>query len=740
MILTQKGLFYVDDEKRLQIYTEYTDIRYGSINCVYVEDENNTWVGTEQGGLFLIQTTEEGREIVSQYQYNPLDKASIGDNDISCIYEDETGVFWIGTEQGISKFDKYKQGFTTISLNNDPAKGLIDYGVWSFSEDDFGNTYIGTKKDLTIYNSDQQYFYHIVRDINTTHPLLSIYVERPDKIWLGYDDGLFILDLYDLRDIEYELTRIDFLPEDISRNTRVYSIVPADSNRLWIGTREGLTIMDKNTRDFNFFTSGSGLGEGAIKTIYKDLSDQVWVVNSTKGLYAVHETFENNFEFEYCDIIDQDESNWRITCLLQTEPGSMWLGTYGEGIKKLDLITRKTTNYTESEGVANNVIYGLLEDDDGKIWASSNNGISQFNPETEEFKNYSAKDGLQSNEFNTNSFLKSKSGMLYFGGINGYNIFNPRDIDINPNPPKAIISAVILSSGSTTDKKIIAENILTSVDLKLNYLENDLVFHFAATNYSNPEQNRYKYLLEGSDKTEYTELENENKLHIMNLDPGEYVFNVKAQSADGIWSTEPTVIHIIITPPFWQTWWFRTLVALVLIILGLFFYRRRIDTIRRQKVRLEIEVVKRTRQVTEQSKKIQDQKQKVEIQKAKIEHQNELLEKEKEKVEQLLLNILPVGTAEELKNKGRSKARYYKNVSVMFTDFVGFSKIAEDMKPQELVQQLDDYFSSFDEIIEKYDLEKIKTIGDSYTVSYTHLRAHETVLDLVCRLLLEKKN
>ncbi|MBN4071438.1 hypothetical protein JYT72_02890, partial [Crocinitomix catalasitica] len=119
-------------------------------------------------------------------------------------------------------------------------------------------------------------------------------------------------------------------------------------------------------------------------------------------------------------------------------------------------------------------------------------------------------------------------------------------------------------------------------------------------------------------------------------------------------------------------------------------------------------------QITEQSKKIQDQHKRVEIQKGKIEHQKELLEKEKEKVEQLLLNILPEGTAEELKNKGRSKARYYRNVSVLFTDFVGFSKIAEDMKPQELVQQLDGYFSEFDEIIEKYDLEKIKTIGDSY--------------------------
>ncbi len=713
MVLTKKGLFYVDKDKRLQVYTEYTDIRYGSVNCIYIEDENNAWVGTEAAGLFLIQQTEDDRQIISQYQNNPLDNSSIADNDISCIYEDESGVFWIGTEQGISKFDKYKQGFTTISLNNDPAKGLIDYSVWSFAEDNIGNTYIGTKKDLTVYNYEKQKYYHIVRDINATHRLLSIYVESDDKIWLGYEDGVYILNILDSQTLKSELKPLEFLPDDISRDVRVYAIIPADSNRLWIASREGLTIIDKSTKEFGFYASGNGLGEGSVKVIYKDLSDQTWVVTSNKGLYAVHENSENSFDFEYCNIKDHDESNAHITCLLQTEPGSMWLGTYGEGIKKLDLVSRETKNYTESEGLSNNVIYGLLEDDEGLIWASTNKGISKFNPITEQFTTYSVKDGLQSNEFNTGAYLKTSKGLLYFGGIKGYNIFDPKAITINPNPPKAIVSEITLSAKNSKSRKIIAENILVTDVLELNYNQNDLTFEFAATNYSNPEQNRYKYRLEGHE-AEYSYLDQENKVTYMNIDHGTYLLEVFAQSADGVWSDEPTTVTINITPPFWLTWWFRILVGILLIALGLFFYRRRIDKIRRQKVRLEIEVVKRTRQVTEQSKKIQDQKQKVEIQKAKIEHQNELLEKEKEKVEQLLLNILPVGTAEELKNKGRSKARYYKNVSVLFTDFVGFSKIAEDMKPQELVQQLDDYFSAFDEIIEKYDLEKIKTIGDSY--------------------------
>lgn len=714
MVLTEKGLFTIDEDKRLQIYTETLEIRYGNINCVYQEDNNNLWVGTKDAGLILIQTTKDGREIVSQYQNNQLDNSSISDNNISCIFEDESGVFWIGTEQGVSKFDKYKQGFTTITLNSEPSKGLIDYGVWSFAEDDLGNTFIGTKKDLTIYNYDKQMFYHIIRgDINTTHNLLSIYVEHDRKLWLGYDDGLFILTINDTRDFDYDLKRVNFLPDDIRPNVRVYTITPADSTHLWVGSREGLTNINIDNYDFSFYSSGNGLDEGAVKLVYRDLSDQTWAVTTNKGLYAIHESSENNYVFEYCNIADYDESNAHITCLLQTSPGSLWLGTYGEGIKKLDLVTRKTINYTEAEGLSNNVVYGLLQDDDGYLWMSTNKGISKFNPRTERFTNYSVKDGLQSNEFNMQAYMKSKKGLLYFGGIHGYNIFDPRTITINPNPPKAIISEVTLSTKGETTKKIFAENILVNEVLELNYDQNDISFKFSATNYSNPSQNHYKYRLEGH-VPDYSSATVENSVNYLNIPHGTYTFKVFAQSADGVWSKEPTTVTIIITPPFYSTWWFRTISALFLIVIGLVFYRRRIDTIRRQKVRLEIEVVKRTRQVTEQSKKIQDQKQKVEIQKAKIEHQNELLEKEKEKVEQLLLNILPVGTAEELKNKGRSKARYYKNVSVLFTDFVGFSKIAEEMKPQELVQQLDDYFSSFDGIIEKYDLEKIKTIGDSY--------------------------
>lgn len=715
VVCTETGPFIIHNKKSIQNLTEGGKLRYTKTNTAYAESKDLIWIGTAEKGMYLLDFSDN-KERLYHYHKNPYDNSSIVDDNILSIYEDVSGIIWVGTEKGVSKFDKFKQGFTTISLNNDPKEGLIDYSVWSFAEDEDENIYIGTKKDLTIYSKEDNEFYHVYREDDAQHYLLSIYIESPNCVWLGYDDGLYKLTITDLNYDDYYFERIQFMDNEHSSNVRVYAIEKADDKRLWIGSRSGLTIIDKNSYDYQFYehtNESNSIGEGSVKIVFRDLQDKLWVVTSNAGLHNMVEREDSTFYFRHYPIINYNEDNGQITSLLQTEKGVLWLGTYGEGLKKLNLQTKETKSYTEADGLSNNVIYGLLEDKEGFIWMSTNKGLSKFNPTTESFTTYSVKDGLQSNEFNTNAYMQSSDGLLYFGGINGFNIFDPTEININPHKPKVIISSIVLSTKGTNKKQLVAEHITNQVELNLKYNQNDISFEFVSNNYSNPSKTRYKYILIGHEE-EYTYLENENKVNYLNIPHGSYTLKVYAQSADGLWSDMPTTVEINISPPFWLTWWFRIFAILLLVLFGLIIYRRRVDKIRRQKVRLEIEVVKRTRQVTEQSKKIQEQAKKAEIQKAKIEHQNELLEKEKVKVEQLLLNILPEGTAEELKNKGRSKARYYRNVSVLFTDFVGFSKIAEDMKPQDLVQSLDSYFSKFDEIIEKYDLEKIKTIGDSY--------------------------
>jgi ligand-binding sensor domain-containing protein len=231
LVSTQHGVFIIDADKILRPVTDNKILAYLEITCAYRENKRNLWVGTSEDGLFLLKndSTGAGTQELFQYKKNPYDNSSIIDDNVACIFEDKTGVFWIGTEKGFSKFDKQKQGFTTISLNNDPAHGLIDYNVWSFAEDENKNIYVGTKKDLTIYKTDEQRFYHLYRNKESQSYLLSIYVESPGRIWLGYDDGLYLLTITDLKSERYEFRKIDFQTSLSETNdVRFYQIVKAD--------------------------------------------------------------------------------------------------------------------------------------------------------------------------------------------------------------------------------------------------------------------------------------------------------------------------------------------------------------------------------------------------------------------------------------------------------------------------------------------------------------------------------
>jgi class 3 adenylate cyclase/predicted metal-dependent HD superfamily phosphohydrolase len=209
-------------------------------------------------------------------------------------------------------------------------------------------------------------------------------------------------------------------------------------------------------------------------------------------------------------------------------------------------------------------------------------------------------------------------------------------------------------------------------------------------------------------------LGNSTEIRFNSLQPGNYTLEVYARRMDGEWNVIPASLTLEIASPFWMKWWFWVIVVIVLTIAVIVFIRTRIDQARREQVRLEMKIVERTKEIRAQNVKIEMQKTIIEEEKIKVEEQKRLLQIEKDKSEKLLNNMIPEATANELKNKGRASARAYKTVSVLFTDFVGFTKIAEGLKPTELVNKLDIYFRKFDEIIVRNNLEKIKTIGDAY--------------------------
>ena len=251
----------------------------------------------------------------------------------------------------------------------------------------------------------------------------------------------------------------------------------------------------------------------------------------------------------------------------------------------------------------NATVYGILGDDTENICISTNKGISRFNPKEEKFKNYDINDGIQSNEFNGGSYLKSKSGELFFGGINGFNRFIPQDIKENN-----FIPPIVLTSFKVYEKEIKLEKSISVIEeIQLSYKQNFISFDFSSMDYNNPEKNQYAYKLEGFDK-EWTYCGNRHYANYTNVSGGDYVFRVKGTNSDGIWNEEGTSVKIKIIPPFWNTWWFRVILGIFIILLIYIFYKMRVNRISKQREKLQAQVKERTSELIRSNKNLRKAK------------------------------------------------------------------------------------------------------------------------------------
>ena len=696
-IATNQGInFYDLKSKRLKSDSRLDKIVGNKlIKCIYEDKSGILWLGTEANGLYKYASYNN----VDHYVYNANVSTSLSSNKVNTIYEDNSGIIWVGTQSGVDKFDKQKQFFKHYQYWPNKVNSINSNMVWSIFQDngDFPSLWVGTDKGISIFDKSTGDVSHITPTFKSSDSkntgVYSFCKDYSGKIIAGTDGGAFEV-------INNRLVPVGGIFNE--KNTyRTYTIFEDNQKRLWLGTKEGLVVISKNRKEFKHIISSDSAGalsSDVVRAITQTKAGTIWIGTDGGGLCKVIEEENRVFKFKsYTRDSDNPKSlsNNTVLSIHEDKSGKLWIGTFGGGLNVFNPKTEKFFAYTEKNGLSNNVIYGVAEDKKGNLWMSTNKGISQFFIKRKKFRIFEESDGLQSNEFNTGAYFQSSTGELFFGGINGFNAFYPEDIHINKSKPKPIITNFYLFNKPVKvgEKEILKKHISELDVIVLKHRQNVISFEFASLHYSYPLKNLHKYKLENFNE-EWVEIGNSRRANYTNLDPGEYVFKVMVANSDGIWSDEVAKVRVIVEPPFWRTWWFILIVYILLPLLLVYvFVRYRINQVKRQKMLLELQVKERTQEVT---------------------RQKELLEKEKEKTEKLLLNVLPAETAEELKSKGKATARSYRMTSIMFTDFKSFTQIAEVTKPQELVAELDGYFVNFDEIIEKYDVEKIKTIGDAY--------------------------
>ncbi len=266
-------------------------------------------------------------------------------------------------------------------------------------------------------------------------------------------------------------------------------------------------------------------------------------------------------------------------CADPVEPAKyLWIGTSGGGLNRMDLLTGKFRSYSIKDGLPNNVVYGILTDEAGNLWISTNKGLSCYNINTQTFRNFDYKDGLQSNEFNRGAYCKTTDGWLFFGGVNGFNYFYPKEISNNSTVPQVVITGLKIRNENVTVQAAhspLLQAIYLTKKLTLPYAQNFVSFQFAALDFTAPEKNMYRYKLEGFDKNRINS-GTVNTATYSNLDPGKYSFSVQASNNDGLWNEQGTSVEVIILPPWYMTWWFRSLLILAVLFAGYLFYKNRL--------------------------------------------------------------------------------------------------------------------------------------------------------------------
>ena len=696
-----------------------------SVTDLVQTNDGTTYIVTAGQGLYTIFPNGA----IAKSAHDLLQKNALLFNDINVLFLDDSGTFWAGTKRGLSGFDPTTQGFLGIGPSADLSQGIPKPNVWSFGEDK-NEKYIFVGTDLGIsrrnrYTGTFEQFYR--SDINTAlgegdeTAVLAMFVIDQNHVLAGCADGMFELMINP--DGGYTFKRLELRPDNIvSRHNRVYSIVHWKDQKYFLGTKAGALLIDLKTKEAIAFEHlakhpKESIASGVCRVVYKDNTGKIWFATSSgelsvlsvrKGKPSIH-PYEHNALF-------LKASKDYISSMCQTGPNEYWFGTIGSGLMKWNDKTKKLDVYQKKQGLPNNVVYGVLKAGSKHLWLSTNKGLCRFDRYGSKCVNYTERDGLMSNEFNIGAYFRSKNGELYFGGIYGYNFFRPEKLSLKSKDVSVKIVKFKLDkgwllpgdAGSPLKKPISLTDVIT-----LRYRQRSFSVRFQPSNLSHPDLINYKYILEGADEGEML-IGSSNELRFSSLSPGTYVLKIYARIGEGPWSKTPAMLSIEIKSPFWATWWFIVLICVVLAVAIRIFVRERINSARRDQVRLEMKIADRTKEIRAQNEKIENQRKQLELEKNKVVEQQRLLQIEKDKSEKLLKNIIPESTAEELKNLGRASARAYKTVSVLFTDFVGFTKAAERMSPTELVSKLDVYFRKFDEIIVSNGLEKIKTIGDAY--------------------------
>jgi ligand-binding sensor domain-containing protein/two-component sensor histidine kinase len=545
------------------------------IDGIFTDRSGTVWIAGDASGLFYRIPSSDS---LYSLCHNPLISTSLSSTHARCIYQDKTGMIWIGTGTGgVDRFNPYAKKFQLFQPDMNTVSGLASKQTHAICEDHHKRLWIGTDNGVSVLDRKTGRYInyrHLPGDIHSLADdfIFCIYCDSKGRVWIGTEKGLNRFDEANNSFTLYANHTGFNLPSN-----NIIAVGEDRKGRLWIGTIDGICTYDEKKNNFQSFKTDSALAELDCRTrsMYFDDNDNLWIGTHYSGGELIRYNTITHRATKWFYHLDDSSSvpGQGILSIMQDKKGFIWLGT-NVGLCRYNENTNTFTTYSTKEGLHDGQVAGLLTDDHDNLWMSVANELCMLSPDRKTFTWFDATDGLQENEFRNWSSLKTSDGYFCYAGMNGFNMFHPDSLKVNSNKPRVLIRSLTI-----LDKQINLDSLLSlDSSITLTYNQNFFSFGFTALNFDHPEKNQFACQLIGFDE-KMIQLGTEHFVNYTNVPPGKYTLKLLAANNDGIWNEAGISLPLIITPPFWQTWWFYCIAVIAVASVLYSIYRIRINRV-----------------------------------------------------------------------------------------------------------------------------------------------------------------
>lgn len=622
---------------------------------VIVDRDGDIWVGTQQGLAVLNPSTGH----MKTYRHDPHKPGSLGTNAIWSVFEDSKGQIWVGTDkEGAHKYLPETDSFEHFPASETDSYAFPPASVDSIYEDSEGSLWFGVRKyGVRRISEHLEKFRTIKHNDNDSNSLsfdnvLDILEDRDGEIWIATDGGG--LNRYNPTSGVYTHYQHDpGNPGSLSSDS-VISLAEDRQGIIWAGTwAGGINLYDKKTDTFTHLRSAPGGGTGnslANNNIFRlepDGKGGMWISVWQLGIQH-YDPKSDTFTSYFSDLSESGDAHFIHSSSVQdmaytADREKLWLGGY-RGLERLDLATHRSEKmfsgmlqivndlcltkdvlwiasstglyklntttfeikgYTKADGLSDNYVSSIELDSRGDFWLGTRFGLNRFDPAAETFEVFDERDGLADSQFNTFSHLMTRDGLMYFGGPKGISVFDPGKMPRNNAVPDLVFTDIEIFQNSvlnSADTAFIEREESAIKKIILPYDKRDLTFEFAALDFIAPSKNRYRYRLEGLEQS-WTEVDgSRRRARYTNLDPGRYFFNVLGSNNEGVWNEKGIGVELLVLPPWWMTWWARTLMLVFLVLIVYAFIYWRLKATQHQQRLLRAMVNEKTHELEEANK------------------------------------------------------------------------------------------------------------------------------------------